>query len=79
MSHFHVSPPRPSLPAPFGSRLLAWLGLSTIDPQGPCSLSHEDLQTRLAWLRDPLAHPDLAAMSLRQQADLPPARFVDRP
>lgn len=23
------------------------------------------------WRRDPLAHPDIARMSLRQQADLP--------
>lgn len=31
-----------------------------------------------AWMRDPFVHPDIAAMSLRLQADLPPTRFPDR-
>ncbi len=79
MSHFHVSPPRPSLAVRFGSRLLTRLGLLTFNRPASCGVSDEDLHTRLVWLRDPLAHPDLAAMSLRQQADLPPARFIDRP
>ena len=29
---------------------------------------------RLEWLRDPLAHPDLAVMSERELADLPFSR-----
>jgi len=28
-----------------------------------------------AWLRDRLSHPDIAAMDLRQIADLPPAEL----
>lgn len=34
----------------------------------------EDLECRALWLRDPLAHPDLDAMSERELADLPFAR-----
>lgn len=33
-----------------------------------------DTEQRARWLRDPLAHPDLDAMSERELADLPFAR-----
>jgi len=33
--------------------------------------SGDDLERRLEWLRDPLAHPALEAMSERELADLP--------
>jgi hypothetical protein len=36
--------------------------------------SDEDLERRAEWLRDPLAHPALDAMSERELADLPFAR-----
>lgn len=33
-----------------------------------------DLERKVMWLRDPLAHPDLETMSERELADLPFAR-----
>jgi hypothetical protein len=33
-----------------------------------------DLERKAQWIRDPLAHPDLDAMSERELADLPFAR-----
>ena len=44
------------------------LGLSTAADRP------EDRQLRLEWFRDPLAHPDLHAMSERELADLPFSR-----
>ena len=34
----------------------------------------DDVERKMQWLRDPLAHPDLEAMSERELADLPFAR-----
>jgi hypothetical protein len=44
------------------------LGLSTAADRA------DEGQSRLEWLRDPLAHPDLDAMSERELADLPFSR-----
>ena len=44
------------------------LGLSTAADRT------EDRQVRLEWFHDPLAHPDLDAMSERELADLPFSR-----
>ena len=35
----------------------------------------DELQRRAAWMRDPLSHPDIDAMSERELADLPFGRF----
>lgn len=43
------------------------LGLST-------ATARVQRQARSEWLRDPLAHPDLEAMSERELADLPFSR-----
>jgi hypothetical protein len=38
------------------------------------AIAQVDLEEKAQWIRDPLAHPDLEAMSERELADLPFSR-----
>ncbi|CAN7265111.1 hypothetical protein [Aminobacter sp. LjRoot7] len=42
--------------------------------QGQNDISGVDSERFLAWLRDPLSHPDIARMDERELADLPLGR-----